>query len=51
MYWIDQEKGAIYSVNKITGKDFNVVLDSIFKPVDLTIVHGPKQVKGLCKRE
>lgn len=47
VFWTERSEGVIYSANKGTGKQFETVLQSIYMPTDLALVHPLRQPRGV----
>jgi DNA-binding beta-propeller fold protein YncE len=43
LYWAEKDSGVIYSVDKGNGANIETVLQYIYKPVDLTLIHPLRQ--------
>lgn len=46
IYWTDLEDEAIYSVNRLTGRDVAKVAEHLNNPLDLVVFHEQRQPKG-----
>lgn len=46
IYWTDLEYEAIYSVNRLTGRDVVKVAEHLNNPLDLVVFHEQRQPKG-----